>query len=161
MAIRKLVSSEHEVLREKASVIKTITRPIIVLLDDMVETMCYYEGLGLAAPQLGIPRRAIVVNLGEGETLKLINPEILESDGEVVEVEGCLSLPGVLGEVPRAENIVVEALNENNNTFKMNATGLLARIIQHEIDHLQGVLFVDRARRMLDPEEIEAKGENI
>ncbi len=161
MAIRKLVSSENEVLREKASVIKTITKPTIVLLDDMVETMFYYEGLGLAAPQLGIPRQGIVVNLGEGEALKLINPEILESDGEVVEVEGCLSLPGVLGEVARAENILVEALNEDNTTFKMNASGLLARILQHEIDHLKGILFIDRAQRVVDPEEIEAKGENI
>ncbi len=160
MAIRKLVDSDHAVLREKADPIKKISDPIKQLLDDMVETMVHLNGLGLAAPQLGISRQLVVVKAGEGEFLKLVNPQIVDSSGEDVDVEGCLSLPGAFGEVKRADNIFVEALNPGGEHINFNASGMLARIIQHEVDHLQGVLFVDRAIRIIDPEELQQKGDN-
>lgn len=160
MGVRKLVKSDHEVLKTKAITVKKITNPILNLINDMLETMYHHNGLGLAAPQLGISKRIIVVDAGNGESIKLLNPSIVDSHGENTGAEGCLSLPGVYGEVSRAEKVVVEALNENNVPVRLNAEGLLARILQHEIDHLNGVLFIDKAIRLVDPEEMDAKGEN-
>ncbi len=160
MGVRKLVKSNHEVLKEKAVAVKSITDPILFLLEDMVETMNHHQGLGLAAPQLGISKQIIVINKGNGEVLKLINPAIVNSRGNNADVEGCLSLPGIYGEVRRADKIVVEALNENNIPVRMNAAGLLARILQHEVDHLNGVLFIEKAIRLVDPEEMDSKGES-
>ncbi len=161
MGVRDMVDSRNSILREKAAIVKKITGPIVTLLNDMEETMFYHNGLGLAAPQVGISRQVIVVNLGGGETLRLINPQVIESGGEAVDVEGCLSLPGVFGEIVRADEVVIEALDEKNSNFKISASGLLARVLQHEIDHLQGTLFIDKAIRLLDPEELEVKGENF
>lgn len=160
MGIRKLVNANHGILRGKAAAVKKITGPVRSLLDDMVETMYHHKGLGLAAPQLGIPKQVIVVDLGEGSAMKLVNPVVVESAGEAVDIEGCLSVPGIYGEVKRAEKVVVEGLDENDGPVRVNGVGLLARILQHEIDHLHGILFIDKVIRFVDPSELETKGES-
>lgn len=153
MAIRMIRKGTDEALREKASQVKEITPKIIEILEDMAETMYSEEGIGLAANQIGIPKSLVVVDLQEGELLELINPEIVQAEGKEVEVEGCLSFPGILGEVPRATRVVVEAINREGEKVKFEAQGLLARVLQHEIDHLEGKLLVDRAVRFLEKEE--------
>ncbi len=158
MGIRKLVDSDHEVLRSDASVVKMVTEPIVRLMDDMVETMKYHKGVGLAAPQIGIGKQIIIVAENEDKVIKLVNPFIVETSGEASDVEGCLSIPGVFGEVVRAVKAVVRAVDENNDPVIIEAEGLLARILQHEIDHLKGTLFVDKAERIIEPEELQDEG---
>ncbi|NLZ27515.1 MAG: peptide deformylase [Firmicutes bacterium] len=161
MGIRKLVKINHEALKEKAFPVKKITAPIGNLIRDMVETMYHHKGVGLAAPQIGISKQIIVVDAGDGELYKLINPVIVDAEGEEVGIEGCLSVPGVCGEVKRAERVVVEALDEKDVPVRLIASGFLARILQHEIDHLHGILFVEKAQRIVDPDELGEKGENL
>ncbi len=157
MAIRRIFEAGAPVLRKQASPVQKIDGVILRLLDDMAETMYHARGVGLAAPQVGVPKRIIVLDPGgeERRLMQLINPLCRERDGEVLGVEGCLSLPGVSGEVPRAERVVVEALDREGRPVRVEAEGLPARILQHEIDHLDGILIVDRAVRLLDPEEEE------
>jgi len=114
------------------------------LLDNLRDTMYSNKGVGLAAPQIGVLKRAIVVDAGEG-LIELINPEILETSGKETDLEGCLSIPGVLGEVERAADVVVRGLNREGREVKVEANGFCARALQHEIDHLDGILFIDRA----------------
>lgn len=154
MAIRQILSANHAALRSRAAPVKEINQAVSALLDDMVETMYAYKGVGLAAPQIGITRQLIVVDPGEERLMKLVNPRIVEQEGEEIAVEGCLSVPGICGEVPRATRVIVEALDATSaKPIRVEASGFLARILQHEIDHLQGILFVDRAVRLLEPEE--------
>ncbi|RQD77814.1 MAG: peptide deformylase [Candidatus Syntrophonatronum acetioxidans] len=153
MAIRMIRKGNEEILKEKASLVKEITPNIIGILEDMAETMYCEEGIGLAANQIGIPKRLVVIDIQDGNLLELINPEIMEQEGKEVGIEGCLSFPGILGEVPRATRVVVEALNREGKKIKLEANGLLARVLQHEIDHLEGKLLVDRAVRFLEEEE--------
>ncbi|MDI9457310.1 MAG: peptide deformylase [Dethiobacteria bacterium] len=153
MAIRRILKGNHTVLRSQARPVKKINQAIITLLDDMAETMYEYEGVGLAAPQIGIAKRLIVLDPGEDHLMKLINPRCIEMEGEENGVEGCLSIPGIFGEVPRAFRVQVEALDPGGNLIQIEATGFLARILQHEIDHLNGILFLDRAIRLVDPAE--------
>lgn len=157
MAIRRIFEANEPVLRRKAGPVKKIDRVIWRLLDDMVETMYHFQGVGLAAPQVGVPKRIVVLDPGgeENRLMELINPHFRERSGEVLGVEGCLSLPGITGEVPRAERVVVEALDREGCPVRIEAEGLPARILQHEIDHLDGILIIDRAVRLLDPEEEE------
>lgn len=150
MAIRMIRKGKDDILKEKASQVKEITANIINILEDMAETMYSEEGIGLAANQIGIPKRLIVIDIQDGNLLELINPEIIHQEGKEVEIEGCLSFPGILGEVPRATRVVVEALNREGEKIKLEAHGLLARVLQHEIDHLEGKLLVDRAVRFLE-----------
>jgi len=133
------------VLRRKAEPVTAVTAEIQRLIDQMIETMYHDLGIGLAAPQVGIPLRVIVVEdeLGKGPTA-LINPVITVSRGQVVGEEGCLSLPGIFGDVVRAEWLSVSAQNRDGQPVSFEARELLARVIQHEIDHLDGVLFIDR-----------------
>lgn len=109
----------------------------------MADTMRSAEGVGLAAPQMGISKQAVVIDIGEG-LIELINPEIIFKEGTVIDCEGCLSVPGVQGDVERAETVTVKAWDRTGKTISITGTGLLARAFQHEIDHLQGVLFVDK-----------------
>lgn len=160
MAIRRIITGNYAILRNKARPVPKINEPIITLLDDMAETMYENSGVGLAAPQIGIAKRLIVLDPGENHLLKLINPRCLEMEGEEVAVEGCLSVPGVYGEVPRAGRVLVEALDPGGERIQLRAEGFLARILQHEIDHLEGILFLDRAVRLVDPEE-EKKEEEL
>ncbi|HOJ84493.1 MAG TPA: peptide deformylase [Bacillota bacterium] len=153
MAIRRIVNGNHAILRSHARPVQKINDAIITLLDDMAETMYENKGVALAAPQIGIAKRLIVVDPGEDRLIKLINPRCLEWEGETVDVEGCLSIPGIYGEVPRASRVLVEALDTRGKQLRLEAEGFLARILQHEIDHLDGILFLDRAIRLVDPEE--------
>jgi len=126
----------------------SIDRSIHKLIDDMFETMYHANGVGLAAPQVGRSLRVVVIDVGQGP-LALINPKITASSGSATDVEGCLSIPGVTGKVTRAERVSVEALDPNGETVLFQADRLLARAVQHEIDHLDGILFIDRATEIV------------
>jgi peptide deformylase len=132
-----------DILRKKARAVEKIDNKILTLLKDMAETMYNANGAGLAAPQVGILRRLVVIDDGTG-LIKLINPIIVEADGEQQEMEGCLSIPGTYGRVKRPDKVVVNALDENGELLNLEGTGLLARALCHEIDHLDGVLFIDK-----------------
>ena len=144
MALRNIRYEGDEILRKKSREIAQVDERTRILMDDMVETMYANEGIGLAAPQVGILRRVIVIDLGDGKVYKMVNPKITQKSGEETAPEGCLSVPETRGTVPRPMNITVEYLNENNEKVELEAEGLLARCICHEIDHLDGILFVDR-----------------
>lgn len=156
MAIRQILTGVHPALRRRSQPVKNVNRPVLNLLQDMAETMYYARGVGLAAPQIGISRRLVVVDPGENQLLQLINPRFLEKRGEDIDLEGCLSLPGLTGEVPRAEWVAVEYLDQHGKIARVEAEGFLARILQHEIDHLEGVLFIDKAVRLIEPEQEKA-----
>lgn len=147
MAVYNIVKIGNPVLREKAKPVSSITPNIIKLLDNMKDTMYEANGVGLAAPQIGVSKRVVVIDVGEG-LLELLNPEIIAMNGEEIDTEGCLSIPGVQGEVKRAAEVTVKALNREGKEFEIKGTGLLARALQHEIDHLEGILFVDRLEKM-------------
>lgn len=142
MAILPIREFEDPILRKKALPVEKITRRTQRIIKDMIETLHDAEGAGLAAPQIGLSERMIVVDVGEGP-IALINPQILEADGSQRDVEGCLSLPGISGYVTRKDRVVVEGLNENGKAVRLEAKGLMSRAFQHEIDHLDGKLFVD------------------
>jgi peptide deformylase len=135
-------------LRRRAERIDTVTPEIEAMLDDMVQTMYDQVGIGLAAPQVGIPIRMLVLDAGKGATRAYLNPVIVEDGGEVVGEEGCLSLPGIFADVARSEWVVVEAQDRQGILFRQRAAGLLARVLQHEIDHLDGILFIDRVDKV-------------
>jgi peptide deformylase len=133
-----------DILRKKSRTVEKIDSRIIMLLNDMAETMYKANGAGLAAVQVGILKRLVVIDVGEG-LIKLINPKIVSSFGEQQETEGCLSIPGIYGTVKRPEQVEVSALNEKGDSIKLKGTGLLACAFCHEIDHLDGILFTDKA----------------
>ena len=143
MAIRNIRTLGEDVLRAKAKEVTEITPRIRELIDDMFETMYEANGVGLAAPQVGIRKRIVVVDVTGEDPVALINPVILKSDGEQTGYEGCLSVPGKTGIVTRANHVIVEAYNENMEKFTIEAEELMARALQHEIDHLDGVMYVD------------------
>jgi peptide deformylase len=151
LSIRMVVRHPNAVLREKAKPVPNITPNVLKLLDDMAETMYDAEGVGLAAPQVGILKRVVVVDCGEG-LIELINPEIIEKDGEQFGSEGCLSIPGLTGEVKRFEKVTVKALDRNGQEVCVTGERLLARAFQHEVDHLNGVLFIDLAEKLYNNE---------
>ena len=167
MALRKIVTLPEPVLRRKARTITTFDKNLQTLIDDMIETMRQAPGVGLAAPQVNISERLIVVEYAEeqeeeaeGQPEKpkklfvLINPEIVKSSAEtLMGVEGCLSIPNLVGEVERYAVIQVKGLNRHGKPAKVKAEGWLARIFQHEIDHLNGILFPDRATRVWQPQD--------
>ncbi len=144
MAIRKIVVlGEDEVLRKRARRVDVFDKRLRTLLDDMAETMYKADGVGLAAPQVGILKRVVTIDVGDG-LIELVNPEILETEGAVVGTEGCLSVPGRRGTVERPERVVVAAQNRNGKEIRLEADGLLAVCLCHEIDHLDGVVYVDK-----------------
>ncbi|KZL94428.1 peptide deformylase [Clostridium magnum] len=143
MALRTIRKHEDELLRKKSKKVDVINERIITLLNDMEETMYDADGVGLAAPQVGILKRVVVIDIGEG-ILRLINPEIISTEGSYVDVEGCLSIPGEQGQVERPYKVKVKALNEKGEEIIVEGEELLARALCHEIDHLEGVLFVDK-----------------
>ena len=144
MAIRVIRKDGDEILRKKSRKVDVIDDRILTLLDDMKDTMKKAEGVGLAAPQVGVLRRVVVIDVGEG-LIELINPVIVFESGEQMEEEGCLSIPGIRGKVKRPEKVIVRAMNRKGETFEMTGTGLLAIAFCHEIDHLNGILFTDKA----------------
>ena len=144
MAIREIRENGDEILRKKSKEVSEVNDKIRELLDDMLETMHKYNGVGLAAPQVGILKRVIVIDLYDGnKPLKLVNPVIIKTKGKQEVEEGCLSFPNQYAKMIRPEEVVVEALNENGEKVKIKAKGLLAQALCHEIDHLEGILFVD------------------
>ena len=144
MAIRRIVEEgSDDVLRKHARTVERFNKRLHTLLDDMRETMYDADGVGLAAPQVGVLRRAVVIDVGEGP-LELINPVIVEADGAVVREEGCLSVPGRRGTVERPEHVVVEAQDRHGKPIRVEGRDWLAVAMCHEIDHLDGILYIDR-----------------
>jgi len=147
MAVYRIVEIGEPVLREKARPVPKITPNVIKLLENMANTMYEARGVGLAAPQVGVSKRIVVVDAGDG-LIELINPEVIRQEGMDTEFEGCLSIPGISGEVQRAARVTVRALDREGREREYEGEGLLARAFQHEIDHLEGILFVDKAQNI-------------
>ncbi len=139
-----------EALRKSCRPVEAITPRILTLLDDMVQTMRAANGVGLAAPQVGVLRRIVVVEVEPGEVYELINPKIIAYSGEQTGQEGCLSVPGQWGMVTRPLNVTVRALNRRGETVEVTGQDLLARCFCHELDHLDGTLYIDKASEMFD-----------
>lgn len=151
MALREILVEGHPILRKRAKEVKRITPEIQALCADMLETMRAAPGVGLAANQIGVLHRVVVIEVPEdedellgGKAFCLINPEIVSASGSQIGNEGCLSVPGYVGEVERYERVIVRALAENGKRVKISAHGFLARVLQHEIDHLDGILYIDK-----------------
>ena len=146
MAIRNIRQEGDEILKKKSREVEVIDEKTKELLEDMVETMHKYDGVGLAAVQVGILKRMIVIDIYDEKTpiIKLINPKIIKTKGEREVEEGCLSFPNKFAKVDRPEQVVVQALNINGEKVKVKGTGLLAQALAHEVDHLNGELFVDK-----------------
>lgn len=142
MAILTILTAENPTLRKKSKEITKISKRMKILAKNMLETLYDAPGVGLAAPQVGVLERIIVVDVGEGPIV-MLNPEIVSGEGEMRDVEGCLSVPGRNEYITRAQNIVVTGLDLNGKKVRRDASGLLARVFQHEIDHLNGILFID------------------
>jgi peptide deformylase len=163
MGLRTIVTLPDPVLRRKAHKVTTFDKDLQVLVEDMIETMRAAPGIGLAAPQISQSIRLIVVEYGDEEDEEapkklyvVVNPEIVEASEEVItETEGCLSVPGLVGDVERYQKVVIKGLNRYGKPAKVKAEGWLARIFQHEIDHLNGVLYTDRATKVWTPKEEE------
>lgn len=154
MAIRQIRTMGDPILNKKCKEVKEVSEKTLELIDDMFETMRDANGVGLAAPQIGILKRIVVIEVDE--EFVLINPVILETDGEQVGYEGCLSVPGKSGIVRRPDYVKVRAFDENMQEFELEAEGLLARAICHECEHLDGELYVDKVEgRLYDNEELE------
>jgi peptide deformylase len=164
MALREIITIPEPILRKKARKVTEFGPELQTLIDDMVETMREAPGVGLAAPQVASPLRVIVIEYGDEENedappklYTMVNPEIVRvSEETVVGTEGCLSIPGFIGDVERLEQITVKGQNRHGQPMRVKADGWLARVFQHEIDHLNGVLFTDRALRIWKPAEGEA-----
>ena len=144
MAIYQVLEVPDELLRSRAKPVKNINNGVLRLVDNMLETMYDADGVGLAAPHIGVLRRVIVFDIGQGPMV-LINPEIIHQEGEQVGLEGCLSVPGTHGQVKRAHRVVVQGLNRHGESVSLKGEEMMARVLQHEIDHLDGILYIDRA----------------
>ncbi len=145
MAIRNIREDGDEILRKNSRVVENVDDKIREILNDMVETMHKFNGVGLAGPQIGILKRLVVIDLYDDKgPIKLVNPEIIKEKGGKEVEEGCLSFPNKFAKIIRPEEVVVKALDENGKQIKISAKGLLAQALSHEIDHLNGILFVDK-----------------
>ena len=155
MAKRSIIRlGEDDILRKHCRAVERFDDRLAALLDDMAETMYAANGAGLAAPQVGILCRVVVIDVGDGNVYELINPEIISTSGEVVDAEGCLSVPGRRGKVARPEKVTVRAINRKGEECEYTGTGLLARAFCHEIDHLDGILYLDKMiEEIFDDEE--------
>ena len=154
MAIRNIVKDGDPILKKKCRPVEKFDKKLAILLDDMAETMHQANGVGLAAPQVGMLRRVVVIDVGEG-VIELVNPKVVAYSGEQEGVEGCLSFPGEWGLAKRPNYVKVKAQDRNGDEFEIDGEELLARAFCHEIDHLNGVVFKDVADRMLTAAEIE------
>jgi len=156
LAIRKIVTYPAKILETPCEKVIEFNRDIVQLLNDMYETMIHADGVGLAAPQIGLKKQVAVVDIGDQHgKIELINPIIIKKRGEQIDIEGCLSFPGLYGDVKRAEYIKVRAQNRHGKPFILEASGFLARAIQHEVDHLKGVLFTSKVIKYYKQEELE------
>ena len=154
MAIRQIVKEGDSVLTKKCRVVEKFDDKLATLIDDMVETMHRANGVGLAAPQVGILRRVVVIDIGEG-VIELVNPKIIAYSGEQESLEGCLSCPGEWGYTRRPDYVKVKAQDRFGNEFTVDGKELLAKAFCHELDHLDGILYKEKVVRMLLPEELE------
>ena len=143
MALLEVRLYGDPMLRRKAEHVREVTPDLRRVIADMVETMYHQAGIGLAAPQVGVPFRLLVMDDGKGGARALINPVITSRSGSVVNEEGCLSLPGIFADIERSKSVTVQATDEEGRPFDLEAVGMQARVIQHEMDHLEGVLFID------------------
>lgn len=161
MAILNIVTEPAEVLRKKARPVTKVNASIRKLLDDMAETMYAAPGVGLAAPQVGVSKRLVVIDPQDGETglIQLINPEIVYREGWVLGTEGCLSVPGYVGDVYRSERVRVVALDRAGRKVYYDVNGWLARIFQHEIDHLDGIMYTDKCSNLREVAEEEEEAD--
>lgn len=151
MALRQVRYKEDDVLYKECKEVKKFDEKLGILLDDMYDTMKKANGVGLAAPQVGILKRAVVIDIGEGR-IELINPQIIETSGLQTGTEGCLSFPNVWGEVERPNYVKVKAFDRYGKEFELEGEELLARAICHECDHLDGIVFTSHVIRFVDPE---------
>lgn len=154
MAIRQIVKEGDDVLTKKCREVVKFDDRLFTLLEDMKETLELAQGVGLAAPQVGILRRVVIIDVGEGP-IELINPVIIEQSGEQEGLEGCLSCPGEWGITKRPMNVTVKAQDRNGKEFTMSGEGLLAKAFCHELDHLDGIIYKQIAIRMVNPDELE------
>lgn len=154
MAYRQIREDGDEVLRKKSRPVEVIDKKILTLINDMTDTMYKADGVGLAAPQIGILKRIVVIDVGDG-LYEMINPVILEQSGEQDGMEGCLSIPGTSGEVKRPMYVKAKYTSPNGETVVVEAEELFARCICHELDHLDGILYKDRAHKMYTKKELE------
>lgn len=154
MAIRQIVKEGDSVLTKKCRIVEKFDAKLAELIDDMIETLHLAQGAGLAAPQVGILRRVVVIDIGEG-VIELVNPKIIAYSGEQETLEGCLSCPGEWGYTRRPDYVKVKAQDRNGNEFVIDGRDLLAKAFCHELDHLEGIIFKNKAIRMLTPKEIE------
>lgn len=143
MAIREIRKKDDEILHKVCKSVNAFDKRLWILLDDMYDTMKAKDGVGLAAPQVGILKRVVVIDIGEGK-IELINPEIISSSGSQTGTEGCLSVPNVWGQVERPNKVKVKAQDRNGNFFEIEGEELLARALCHEVEHLDGKLFLER-----------------
>lgn len=148
MALLEIQKAGSPVLKKTCEPVKRIDGKLRSFLDDMAETMYKFDGIGLAAPQVGRPIRAVVIDVGDGRLLELINPVITAREGTCVDSEGCLSVPGIFGDVERSEKVTVEYTTRYGKRRTLQADQLLARCVQHELDHLDGILFIDVAQSL-------------
>ena len=148
MAKLKILTAGDPVLRQTAAEVTKIDKKLLKLLKDMADTMYAAEGVGLAAPQIGVSKRIVVIDVGDG-IIEMINPVIVNKEGSVVGGEGCLSVPEYEGEVERAEKVECEFTDRSGKRYLIETNGLLAIAIQHELDHLDGVLFIDKAQSIM------------
>ncbi|RFU68805.1 peptide deformylase [Bacillus sp. V59.32b] len=160
MAILPIVLFPDKILEQKCAKVTSFDKNLAKLLNNMHETMLEADGVGLAAPQVGLKKQIAIVDLGEdGDLIEMINPEILAASGEQTDPEGCLSFPGVYGEVTRPYKVKIRAQDRRGKTYELEAEDFLARAIQHEIDHLNGVLFTTKVLKYYTEEEMERYGD--
>jgi len=156
LAVKKIVMHPAEILEQPCKPVTDFNNKLKKLLNDMYDTMIEFDGVGLAAPQVGVDEQIAIVDIDDGSgTIEMINPEILETKGEQTGVEGCLSFPGLYGEVSRPYYVKVKAQDRKGRTFTLEAEDFLARAIQHEIDHLHGILFTSKVTRYIDEKELQ------
>jgi peptide deformylase len=156
LAIRKIVMYPAEILESKCKKVEVFDKKLVKLLNDMYDTMIEFDGVGLAAPQIGLDQQIAIVDIGDEDgTIEMINPEIVETTGEQTGAEGCLSFPDLYGEVSRPSWVKIKAQDRKGKFYTLEAEDFLARAILHEIDHLNGVLFTSKVSRYLTEEELE------
>lgn len=153
MALRKIREIGDPCLKKKCREVENFDEKLHTLLDDMIETLEEANGVGLAAPQVGILRRVVIIDRGEDGIIELINPEIIKTEGSVNDIEGCLSVPGKAGMVERPKKATVRAFDRNQNPIEYTGEGLYARCICHECDHLEGILYVEKVSEFIEDEE--------
>ena len=153
MAVYRILASSDPLLRQVAKPVNKINTGVFRVLDNMADSMKNANGVGLAAPQIGVSKRIIVVDAGEGGLIELINPEIIESSGLQTGREGCLSVPGMHGMVTRSQRVLIKGLDREGNEQVYEGTDYLARVFQHEVDHLDGIIYIDLVEELEEDDE--------